>query len=515
MLLDLETPISFQGHHVPSGTRLIGWTALVHGLSIQAPVRHPCCVSEKHVSGSHREENNWTVFDKRYGSGNEFGDHLTFALRHEDIDLLILKRAFDAIPQSVVEDFVRATPTGTLARRAWFFYEFLTGRILDLPDAAGDLTAVDLLSPGANFTGKPTLSKRHRVRNNLLGTGGFCPIIRRTKTLEDFINLNLSEKAKEIVGKVGSHLIARAASFMLLADSRASFEIEGERPPRNRLERWGRAVSQAGKNALSLEEIVRLHGILIEDTRFVHVGLRPDNVFLGERDTENNPLPEFIGARHQDLLDLVAGMIAANNRMGDDRLDPVLQAAATAFGFVYIHPLQDGNGRLHRYLFHHVLAERKFTPSGMVFPVSSVIFDRIDQYRETLQKHSGALMEFIEWRETADHNVEVLNDTADLYHYFDCTEAAEFLFACVQRTVEQDLPREIEYLRRNDEAVRQIMDVVDMPDRLAKNLVMFVRQNKGTLPQKRRQKEFAALEDEEVASLEKIVHDEFDGFYDL
>jgi Fic family protein len=39
-------------------------------------------------------------------------------------------------------------------------------------------------------------------------------------------------------------------------------------------------------------------------------------------------------------------------------------AAATAFGFVYVHPFQDGNGRIHRCLVHHVLAERKFTPPG-------------------------------------------------------------------------------------------------------------------------------------------------------
>ena len=63
---------------------------------------------------------------------------------------------------------------------------------------------------------------------------------------------------------------------MLLADSRASFQIEGERPPRNRLERWGRAILQAGKNKLSLDEIVRLHSVLIEDTRFVQAGLRTD-----------------------------------------------------------------------------------------------------------------------------------------------------------------------------------------------------------------------------------------------
>jgi hypothetical protein len=84
---------------------------------------------------------------------------------------------------------------------------------------------------------------------------------------------------------------------------------------------------------------------------------------------------------------------------------------------------------VHRCLIHHVLAERKYAPPGMVFPVSSVMLDRIDDYRTTLQAHSGPLMDFIEWRPTAERNVEVLNDTADLYRYFDCTEAAEFLYS--------------------------------------------------------------------------------------
>jgi hypothetical protein len=313
------------------------------------------------------------------------------------------------------------------------------------------------------------------------------------------------------VGRTGAHLVARAASFMLLADSRASFEIEGERPPRNRLERWARAVLEAGKNQLTLEEIIRLQRVLIEDTRFIRPGLRPDGVFLGERDHNGDPLPEFIGARPIDLNDLIGGLLEANNRMRDDGVDPVLKAAATAFGFVYVHPFQDGNGRVHRCLIHHVLAERKFTPPGMVFPVSSVMLDHIDDYRATLQAHSGPLMSFIEWRPTPERNVEVLNDTADLYRYFDCTGVAEFLYACVRHTVEQDLPREIDYLRRHDEATRRIMDVVEMPDRLAENLVIFIRQNNGTLPRKRREGEFKQLLDEEVALLEGIVNDAFAG----
>ena len=160
----------------------------------------------------------------------------------------------------------------------------------------------------------------------------------------------------------------------MLADSRASFEIEGEKPPRSRRERWGRAVLQAGKDPLTLDEIVRLHGVLIEDTRFTRAGLRPDGVFL-ESATTRATRCRNSSARARRICRLCCRDHAANERMGEGELDSVLQAAATAFGFVYIHPFQDGNGRLHRCLIHHVLAERKFTPPGMVFPVSTVMLD--------------------------------------------------------------------------------------------------------------------------------------------
>ena len=513
--MNLERPQSatFQDQTIPPGARLAGAAALVHELSIAAPVRRPSCVADQHVSGSRRRDGAWTVYDKRYWPGDEYADHLAFVLKHEDADFLVLKRIFEAAPRAEIEAMARAAPTALDVRRAWYLYETLTGRTLDVEDAPR-AAAIDLLDPKAYFTGKPRLSKRHRVRDNLLGTGRFTPVIRRTQALEQIVALDLAARARDTVGRTGGHLVARAASFMLLADSRASFQIEGERPPRNRLERWGRAVLQAGKHKLTLDEIIRLHGVLIEDTRFVRAGLRRDGVFVGERDHVGDPLPEFIGARAQDLADLMAGMLEANDRMRDDGIDPVLQAAATAFGFVYVHPFEDGNGRLHRCLIHHVLAERKFTPAGMVFPVSSVMLDRIDDYRTTLQRHSGPLMPFIEWRPTPERNVEVLNDTADLYRYFDATEATEFLYACVRRTVEDDLPREIDYLRRHDEAIQRIMEAVEMPDRIAENLVMLIRQNNGSLSKNRREGEFRQLRDDEVRLVERIVGDAFAGFGD-
>ncbi|MFT5139490.1 MAG: hypothetical protein ACI9H8_001293 [Lysobacterales bacterium] len=511
MKLEIEKLTTFQDEIIPGDSKLVGWSALIQALNIQAPVRHPSCASEKHIGGSVRVEEKWRIFDKRYQPGNHFSEHLTFALRHETLDLLILKRVFDAVPKTALEEFIRSTPGGTQTRRAWFFYELLTKKMLDIDDAP-NITAVDALDKREYFTSKPKISNRHKVRDNLLGNGDWCPIIRRTEQLETFTELKLADRAAKIVSGSQQHLVTRAASFLLLADSRASFEIEGERAPRSRLERWGKAVLQAGKNKLTLEEIIRLHSILIKDTRFIFPGLRPDEIFLGERDHVGDPLPEFIGARPQDLESLCTGMLDANKRMREEELDPVLQAAVTAFGFVYIHPFQDGNGRVHRCLIHHVLAERRFTPPGLVFPVSSVMFDQIDTYRETLQSHSLPLMEFIDWRPTSERNVEVLNDTSDLYRFFDCTQAAEYLYSCVKRTVEEDLPKEIDYLRRHDEAMSRVMELVEMPDRLSQNLILFIRQNKGKLSKTKRDRSFSSLTEDEVLQIEFIVQESFEGF---
>jgi len=502
------TPLVFAGELVPEKTRLVGYAALVSALQVQAPVRTFSCVSDGYIKGSAGSSGRWKVYDKRYWPGETLGDHLSFALKYEPLDLLVLKRVLEAASETDITAFVQSVPMGIATRRIWFFYETLTGRYLDIPDA-GQGAAVDALDPKKYFTSKPILSRRHRVRNNLLGDGYYCPVIRRTEKLEMYLSMALAEKAGETVGRTSRHLLARAASFMLLADSRASFEIEGERPPRNRLERWGKAVLQAGKNPLSMAEIMRLHSVLIEGNRFVQSGLRTDGVFLGGRDYNEDPMPEFIGARAGDLDVLMEGLIRSNARMGAGGIDPVLQAAATAFGFVYIHPFEDGNGRLHRCLIHHVLAEGKFTPPGMVFPVSSVMLDRIENYQSLLQSHSAPLMDFIVWRGTADRNVVVTNDTVDLYRYFDCTDVAEFLYACVQYTVEKDLPHEITRLQQYDEAMRRIMNIIEMPDRLVENFIMYTRQNGGTLPRRRRNREFGVLTDTEVLELEAIVQDIF------
>jgi len=175
-------------------------------------------------------------------------------------------------------------------------------------------------------------------------------------------------------------------------------------------------------------------------------------------------MPDHIRTKPEDLRTLIDGLTEFDNGPGKT-LDAVIAAAVLAFGFVYVHPFEDGNGRIHRYLIHHVVAQRGFTPAGVVFPVSAAILERIDDYRKVLEDYSRRLLPFIEWQPTEDGNVRVVNNTADFYRFFDATPYAEFLYSCVQKTINEDLPREADFLARYDRFQARIEAIADMPER--------------------------------------------------
>jgi hypothetical protein len=61
------------------------------------------------------------------------GDHLEFALKHEGINLLVLKFLFRKTPKSAIEAWISKTPGGANTRRVWFIYEWLIEEKLDVP----------------------------------------------------------------------------------------------------------------------------------------------------------------------------------------------------------------------------------------------------------------------------------------------------------------------------------------------------------------------------------------------
>lgn len=496
----------FHGRRLPVRGIPAGYAALIDAYDLHVPLpRTLSAIGERHRA---IEEGGWRLYTPRHAPEATLEDHLTFALKNEGLDLAVLKRLFLATGAGPIVEIVNATPTGSYSRRIWFLFEWLTGELLDLPNAKRG-AYVEIVDPKQQYAGQSETSSRHRVKNNLPGTPDFCPLVFRTETLERFIALGLQARAQDVVAQVPRDLLSRTAAFLLLKDSRSSFAIEGESPPQDRIQRWGRAIGDAGKQPIDLDELLRLQRIVIGDARFVHMGLRTEGGFVGEHDRETRmPIPDHISARYEDLDALIAGLAAFDSKTVQ-QLDPVIAAAVLAFGFVFIHPFEDGNGRLHRYLIHHVLTKHRFNPTGVVIPVSAAILERIDDYRRVLEDHSARLLPLVEWQATDNGNVRVLNDTGDFYRFFDATPQTEFLFECVRKTIEHDLPEEAEFLRRHDAFRSRLGNVVDMPNRLSDLLFRFLNQNDGKLSQRGRSKEFAALTDEEVSRVEAIYEEVF------
>jgi len=489
--------------NLPPPGRPSGYAALVekYKLAVPPPSRLTI-IADRHIRAATDE---WQSLTPRHRPADTLAGQLTFALKWEGVELGILVALFKAVKPEEIAQVVAATPTGTYARRLWLLYEWLTGNRLELSDL-GKVKAVPVVDPELQFAlaGGPIVS-RQKVVNNLPGTPSFCPLVRRTPRLEEYRKAELDRRAREISGRTHPDILARAAAFLLLSDSRSSFQIEGEQPPAQRIARWGQAIAEAGQVQLSRPELERLQRIVIGDARFVHLGLRERGGFVGDHDRRTSePIPQHISALAEDLPGLVEGLVDFDRLALDGRLDPVIAAASLAFGFVYIHPFEDGNGRLHRWLIHHVLVRGGFNPAGVVFPISAVILRRMNDYRRVLESYSRPLLPLIEWRPTLDGNIEVLNDTADYYRYFDATRHAEFLYECVAETVERDLPDEVKYLEAYDKFVAQVQTLVDMPGQKLDLLWRFLQQNQGKLSKRARAGEFSLLADEEAAQVEGL-----------
>ena len=126
-----------------------------------------------------------------------------------------------------------------------------------------------------------------------------------------------------------------------------------------------------------------------------------------------------------------------------------------------------------------------------------------------LESYSHSLLDYIKWKETPDHNVEVLNETIDLYRYYDATKQAEFLYDCTADTINRIIPEEVNYLIQYDEFKKYINNNFEMPDKLVATLVRFLQQNNGVLSKRAKEKEFNGLTEKEADNIEKTFNEIF------
>lgn len=189
------------GRSLPAGAIPVGYAALITAYGLRSPL--PRTLSAIGIRHRKSISNGWRILTPRHTPRPTLEGHLTFALKYEGFDLALLDELFSLLDPASIESIVRAKPTGAYARRLWFLYEWLTGRVIDMP-ALRRGSYVDALDTRLQFPGVAVNSQRHRVRNNLPGTPTFCPLVFRTPKLARYDAIALSARAADIMFAVPS-----------------------------------------------------------------------------------------------------------------------------------------------------------------------------------------------------------------------------------------------------------------------------------------------------------------------
>ena len=487
--------------------RVAGYAALInqYGLDV-VPNWHRSLVT---TSGIHRIDSTGNIVEEvyppKYWPGNTLGDHLEFALKYDGTNLAILADLFQAVAPEDFLSYVRSKPIGKYSRRLWFLYEFLTGTTLRIDDLKRG-NYIDLLDSGEYYTITPSLQvRRQRINNNLPGDHRFCPIIRRTDILKDFEESDLPERCRKVVSGYSPELLKRALSYLYSKETKSSFEIEHIKPNSSRTERFITLLQLAEREDFCEKaKLIDLQN-RIADPRFTESGYRLSQNYVGETVAWQKERIHFACPKPEDLPDLMEGLIVLHQRMEGGGLCAVVHAAAVSYGFVFLHPFEDGNGRIHRFLIHNILARRGFTPKGIMFPVSAAMFKNPAGYNDSLEAFSRPLMTFVEYSLDEEGRMTVHNDTARWYRYADMTPQAEALFRFIAQTIDTELVGELDFLANYDKTRMALLEIVDIPDRQIDLFIRFCLENNGKLSARKRSSHFYSLSDDEIARMEQAM----------
>jgi len=498
--------------------RPLGYAYLTDQFKLPAlPLALSCRLSDALPNRRIRDQGGEKVqeFGPSYAPDSTMLGHLRFALRYEGLNLEVLSLLFERVGPEDIQAALSLEPTGAAPRRLAFLYEWLTDRELEVP--TNRLTAktrfVPALDESLQFGLALDMSPRnekYRVIDNLPGTCDFCPLVSRTPYLDNMVQKNLKDRTRATLEKYDPRLVVRAANFLYLTETHSSFEVEHVKPTATRAQRFADLLREAEVGApLSEERFVELQNAVV-DPRSMEASYRLEQNWLGI-DFGHRKKVDYVPPRPEDVRPLMSGLVAMAERLRarPGSIDAIVAASAISFGFVFVHPFMDGNGRLHRYLIHEELSSAGFTPKGLILPVSAVILASLDRYRETLESFSRTLRERTSYDPDVRHAPAAGND-AVYVRYFNATDQASFLYFALERTIEHDLDEEISFLMGFDRARTALNSMADWPPHSLEVFIRVVRQNGGHLSGNKRKSNFGWMADDEVTRFETIVTRAFD-----
>ncbi len=416
--------------------------------------------------------------------------HVLFALKHEGTNLQLLAEAMPKIdPASLLKE-LRAVPSGTYIRTACFLWEYFTGQELqDLPAIAGIPASV--FDPQHYITGPVRKVSRWRVRFNGIGTMRYCVTVERTAQLARAIESDVLGRAKAFIESLGPQTMDRTLSWAYLHETEDSYAIEREAPTEDKARAFVRLLQQAHERRPVTEDyLIELQNSVVSNP-YIRAGK-----FRTEQNWLRGPARGAAGVTYvppppdtvPELMDDLMAFANAAPRY----VDPIVAASVLSFGFVYIHPFMDGNGRLSRFLFHQALCQSGQLEKGLLLPVSVAMKRNEAEYLAALQQFSRPARERWAVRQLDDGRYEArFNGDPAIYRFWDATKCAEFGYRMAEQALDIELRRETEFLARYDAVFRAVNDRFDIRNNDLTTLILSCLQNAGVVS-KHRRKQFAS-----------------------
>lgn len=450
------------------------------------------------------------VFPKNYWPGDHPLAHVEFVFKYENLSLDLLEQVFRRLSVAEVDRYIAELPTSKYRRRIGFLYEFLTPRTLTTRIAKGNY--VPVLDPKRYFTGRPLRNARWRVFDNLIGGAGACALVRRTPAIAEKLKRDWPGEIRRLIRQADPRLWSRAVNYLYLKETKASFAIEREEVTPARGERFIAVLAQSGAGdseaILDEKRLTAVQNIIV-DPRYAAKGFREEQNYVGQALPGFHEKVHYVCPPPQLVRTLMAGLRGFRRRSQD--LPAPVRAAVISFGFVYVHPFADGNGRLHRLLLHESLAFDGYTDKGALLPFSAAMLRDPQAYDRVLETVSAVVTARVRHRLEKNGTLTIDNarEAEGIWRYPDLTPHVEYVLDLIATTVTRDLPEELQTLGKLDEAARAMKEIVDLPAPKMNVLLSLLLQNRGKLSRNKRTTAFAELTDDEVAKIEAAFGDAF------
>lgn len=413
-------------------------------------------------------------------------DHILFALKHEGVDLQILAQTVPMVPAEQLRQAIGNSPGGVYLRKACYLWELCTSTLLvERPAVTGSVE--QLFDPGHYVTGPNRPSPRWRIGFNGLGTPRYCATVERTDAIQQGLAENILARATAFARSVPADVLDRALAWAYLEETQDSFAIERESPSPQKADAFARLLRKAhDRRELSEDYLVDLHAATITSSFVAEFSFRTAQNWLGAGRTTSAASVTYVPPEPTLARELMDELMAfANSDLS--MVDPVVIASVIGFGFVYIHPFMDGNGRLSRFLFHHALCRSGQLPEGMVLPVSSAIAKNLPAYSDALKRYSKQVRD--RWT-VATYDPErpmmQFNGHESIYRYWNATAAVEFGMQMTRGALDDQITHEVAWLQRYDRVIAAVGARYDVRGPDLANLVVACLNNGNKLAARKR-----------------------------